>query len=119
MAYYNVPSYEAQANQVQRYRTVDIDGRSQERSREPSGARSSLDAVAEGGGASPGWSSDNRAGARVPTAGRRSSVASSGEERGSSDERVRCYRCGGEDFKGRRRNGKHVLICGRCGVVAH
>ena len=47
-----------------------------------------------------------------------SSEASSASGEGSGDERVKCRRCGGEDFKGRKRGGRNVLVCGRCGVVA-
>ena len=41
------------------------------------------------------------------------SVESSGGEDG-----IRCWQCGGEDFKGRKRAGRSVLVCGRCGEVA-
>ena len=46
------------------------------------------------------------------------SEASSASEEGSGEERVKCHQCGGEDFKGRKRGRRNVLICGRCGVVA-
>ena len=44
-------------------------------------------------------------------------VASSDADE-SSDGKIKCRRCGGEDFKGKKKGGRHVLICGRCGVVA-
>lgn len=41
------------------------------------------------------------------------SAVSSGAEEG-----IHCRRCGGEDFKGRKRAGRNVLVCGRCGLIA-